>query len=46
MQSMVKGQAPLTLERTIAAGEKQKEKLKIVHTITETNRVPQTKIQK
>ena len=45
MQSVVTGQAPKPLERKIASGGKRK-KQKIVHTITETNPIPQTTIKK
>ena len=44
MQSVVvvTGQAPITLERKITSGGKHV-KQKIIHTITETNRIPKTK---
>ena len=45
MQSVVKGQVAITLERKINSGRKQI-KQKMIHTITETNRIPQTKIYK
>ena len=41
MQSVATGQAPTTLERKITWGGKQI-KQKIIHTIAETNRMPQT----
>ena len=47
MQSVVTGQAPETLEWKINSGGKNNEvKLKIVHTITNTNRIPQAKNKK
>ena len=42
MQSVVTGKAPITLVRKIAS-EEEKNKQKIIHTITETNRIPQAK---
>ena len=44
MQSVVTGQAPITLERKITSGGKQV-KAEDSNTITETNRIPQTKIK-
>ena len=43
MQSVVTGQATITLERKNYLRRKNKQKQKIIHTITETNRIPQTK---
>ena len=45
MQSVVTGQAPITLEWTITPGGKIKQKIKLlmVHTITETTVIPHKK---
>ena len=45
MQSVVAGQAPITLERKFTSGRTQI-KRKIRHAITETNRIPLTKIKR
>ena len=45
MQSVVTGQAPITLERKITSGGKQI-KSEDNNTMTETNRIPQTKIKR
>ena len=45
MQSVVTGQAPITLERKIISGGKQIKTEDNKH-ITETNRIPQTKIKR
>ena len=45
MQSVVTGQDPTTLERKNTSASKQLRQ-KIIHTITGTNRIPQTKIKK
>ena len=46
MQSGATGQAPIVLERKITSGGKQiKQKTILVHTVTETNRTPQTKVK-
>ena len=52
MQSVVTGQAPITLERKVTSGGKQIKEHKIIYTrntaVAETNRirVPQTKIKR
>ena len=45
VQSVVTGQAPITLERKITSGGKQIETQDNTK-ITETNRIPQTKIKR
>ena len=45
MQSVVTGQAPITLECKITSGGKQI-KQKIIHTTIKTNHTPQTKNEK
>ena len=42
VQSVVTGQDPITLERKITSGGRQIKHNKTIHTITETNRIPQT----
>ena len=46
MQSVVTGQAPITLERKITSQEENKQKQRIIHTITKTNLTPQIKKKK
>ena len=47
MQSVVTGQAPTNLERKITSGGKQiKTEDNTWYTITETNRIPKTKIKR
>ena len=49
VQSVVTGQAPITLERKITSGGKQiktRKKQKIIQAITETNHIPPTKIKR
>ena len=50
MQSVVTGQAPMTLEQKVTSGGKTNKKQEIIYTITETNRIknriPHTKNKK